>query len=127
MAKILYVDADGPRVEAVCALLARKDHHVTAVRSAERAMIRVDREGDYDLVLLHLILPGIDGAELCRWLQRWSLLSGVPRIVFTGPNTHLRLDLREQLPRWLPADLYVHGVEDAARLVVAVEQVLCEA
>jgi CheY-like chemotaxis protein len=124
MAKILYVDADPARVAAVCALLGQNGHVVTAAGSAERAMLHVDREGGFEVVVAHLILPSIDGAELCRWLQRWSSLSGVPRIVFTSPGVHLRLNLQDGLPRWLPADVYIHGLEDIHNLAEAVEWVL---
>lgn len=125
MAKILYVDADCRRVQAVCALMSARGHRVTVAGCAERAMIRVDQESDFDAVVLHLILPGIDGAELCRWLQRRSALAAVPRVVFTEPEVHLELDLSKKLPRWLPADVYIHGLADPAILIEAVEKVLC--
>jgi CheY-like chemotaxis protein len=124
MAKVLYVDADVERSEAVCTLFAQRGHTVTAATSAERAMLHADREADYDAVVAHLILPSIDGAELCRWLQRWSALSRVPRVVFTSPGVRLRLNLQDGLPRWLPADVYIHGLEDLQSLVEAVEWAL---
>lgn len=124
MAKILYVDVDDQRSQTVCALFSQKNHVVTLVNSAERAMLQVARESDYDAVVLHLILPGIDGAELCRWLAPWSSLPAMPRVVFTGPDVRLALDLKEKLPRWLPADVYVHGLKDPRQLIDAVEKVL---
>lgn len=127
MAKILYVDADPARKEVVCTLLCEKGHRVTAAVSAERAMIQVAREGDYDAVVLHLVLHGIDGAELCRWLQQWSSLPAVPRLVFTTPDIHLNLDLEAGMPSWLPADRYLHAVSDLAELVDAVEELVYHA
>jgi len=124
MAKVLYVDADVERSEAVCTLFVQRGHTVTVATSAERAMLHADREADYDAVVAHLILPSIDGAELCRWLQRWSALSRVPRVVFTSPDVRLRLNLQDGLPRWLPADVYIHGLEDLQSLVEAVEWAL---
>ncbi len=124
MAKILYVDGDSRRGRLVADMLTGRGHFVIVTGSAERAMLHVEHEADYDAVVLHLVLPGIDGAELCRWLQRWSSLPSTPRIVFSSPGTELRIDLRKKLPRWLPADLYLHDVTDPARLVEAVEDVL---
>jgi len=124
VAKILYVDADQGRVEIVRELLVQKGHAVTVVNCAERAMLRVERESDYDAVVLHLILPGIDGAELCRWLKQWSSLPGARRVVFSGPEVRLRLNLSEELPGWLPADVYVAGVEEPDQLISAVERIL---
>ncbi|MHC4481515.1 MAG: response regulator, partial [Planctomycetota bacterium] len=99
-------------------------HSVTVAGSAERAMLHVERESDYDVIVVHLILPSIDGAELCRWLQRWSPLPGVPRVVFSSAGVHLRLGLEESLPRWLPADVYMHALEDVEELVHRVESLL---
>ena len=125
MAKILYVDADHQRSEVVCALFVENGHSVTLTNSAERAMIQVAAQSDFDAIVLHLILPGIDGAELCRWLQRRSSLPSVPRVVFTSPEVRLKLELQERLPRWLPADLYIHGLEELGKLIDGVEQILC--
>jgi CheY-like chemotaxis protein len=124
MAKILYVDADSERTLLFRERLGQSGHFVTVVTSAERAMIEVDREGDYDAVVAHLVLPGIDGAELCRWLQRWSPVPAAPRVVFTSPDTSLRLNLHRRLPAWLPADRYLHNVGDIEEIVRAVESVL---
>jgi len=127
MAKILYVDADPDRQAVVCGLLCDNGHEVTAVVSAERAMINVERDGDYEAVVLHLVLHGIDGAELCRWLQQWSVQPDVPRLVFTTPDIHLNLDLENATPRWLPAHRYLHAIGDLGKLVEAVEELLCHA
>jgi CheY-like chemotaxis protein len=124
MAKVLYVDADPARSEVVCRLLCDRGHRVTVAVSAERAMIQVEKKGDYDAVVLHLVLHGIDGAELCRWLQQWSTLSAAPRLVFTTHDTNLNLDLETGMPSWLPADRYLHAVEDLAELVDAVDELV---
>jgi CheY-like chemotaxis protein len=124
MGRILYVDANGERAGEVVAELTARGHHVDEVRSAERAMLSVEREPDYDMVLMHLLLPGTDAAELCRWLRRSSSAAAVPRVVFTSPEVELRLDLSGELPSWLPADLYLHGVEDYKELGRAVDGVL---
>jgi len=124
MAKILCVDADAERTRAFSELVAERGHLVTVVTSAERAMLRVEQESNFDAVVLHLILPGIDGAEFCRWLQRWSSMARVPRVVFSGPETRLQVDLQHKLPRWLPADRYLHDVQDTGVIVREVERVM---
>lgn len=126
MAKILYVDQSPEREEAICRLLGDNGHDVTVVTCAERAMMRVEREPEYDAVVLHLMLRGIDGAELCRWLQNWSSLPCTPRVVFTTPDIQLKLNLEQELPSWLPADVFLGGVWDMQELVEAVEGVLCK-
>ncbi len=124
MARVLYVDANGERAGQVVAELTARGYDVSETRSAERAMLSVERDPGYDVILMHLMLPGTDAAELCRWLQRSSSAGAVPRVVFTSPEVELRLDLSGKLPGWLPADLYLHGVEDYAELARAVHSVL---
>ncbi len=126
MARILYVDADEARVKAVCDILQRNGHDVTVADSAERAMLHADCQGGFGVIVAHLILPSIDGAELCRWLQRWSPLAGVPRVVFTGRDVRLRLNLEGGPPSWLPADVYLHELEDVQSLADAIERILSE-
>jgi CheY-like chemotaxis protein len=124
MAKVLYVDADHERTKVVCELFVQRGHSVTVESSAERAMLRTEQDAGFEAVVAHLILPSIDGAELCRWLQRWSSMPAVPRIVFSSPAVQIRLNLQHKLPRWLPADVYIHDLEDFAHLVDAVEWTL---
>jgi CheY-like chemotaxis protein len=133
VAKILYVDADAGRRDAVCRLLRERGHAVTAVASAERAMLQVEHEHDYDVVVLDLVLKGIDGAELCRWLAHWSRLPAVPRLVFSTPEmsanlrwliAHAVMGLKRELPRWLPADVYIHMRDAGEELVQAIEGLL---
>lgn len=121
MAKVLYVDADSRRAELVRSVFTRRGHDVTVALATTRAMLHVDREGGYQAVVAHLMLPSVDGAELCRWLQNWSGMAGVPRVVFTSPSTRLKLDLEVRLPRWLPADIYLHDLTEFERLAEAVE------
>lgn len=124
VAKILYVDGDSQRARRMADLLTQRGHCAIVTGSAERAMLHVEHEADYDAVVLHLVLPGIDGAELCRWLQKWSSLPSTPRIAFTSPGTELRIDLQKKLPRWLPADRYLHNVSDPAEIVAVLEELL---
>lgn len=114
-------------------LLCGLGHQVTAVTSAERAMLHVEHQHDYDVVVLNLVLKGIDGAELCRWLAHWSALPSVPRLVFSTPEiganlrwliAHAVMQLEEELPSWLPADVYVHTDGDLNALVRAIEGLL---
>ena len=63
MAKVLYVDADEIRTAAAVVTFRKRGHAVTPADSAERAMMHVEQRADYDAVVVHLILPSIDGAE----------------------------------------------------------------
>ena len=55
--------------EGLADLLAAADHHVEAVENGTDAVAAGQREA-FDLVLLDLMLPDLDGVEVCRRLRR---------------------------------------------------------
>jgi len=81
--KVLVVDDDVKTVELVKLYLNRDGYRVlTAYDGAEA--LRLAREGYPDLIVLDLMLPGIDGLEICRTLRGES---DVPIIMLTAKTT----------------------------------------
>src|SRR5512140_3750555 len=69
MKRILVVD-DEPNIVALLRLYLEKEGFaVVAARDGEEALALHDRH-DPDLVVLDLMLPGIDGFEVCREIRR---------------------------------------------------------
>ena len=68
MARILVVDDDHTVREVVVSYLRAGGHTVADVEDGEQAL-KVMREEPADLVVLDLMLPGIDGLEVCRRLR----------------------------------------------------------
>ncbi len=68
MAKVLVVD-DEPNIREVVGLYLRQDGHIVlSAADGEKALELYWREQP-DLVVLDLILPGLDGIEVCRRMQ----------------------------------------------------------
>ena len=67
MARILVVDDDTTVREVVVSYLRAGGHDVVEVGDGEAALVEA-ATGDLDLVVLDLMLPGIDGLEVCRRL-----------------------------------------------------------
>jgi CheY-like chemotaxis protein len=105
-------------------LLEQKGHTVQVANCAERAMMLIKDKGNYEVLLLLLYLPGMDGAELCRWMDKWSAKKGVLKVAFTCPGSCVPPDLARSLPHWLPVDRFIDGLERVEDLVKAVEEVL---
>jgi two-component system phosphate regulon response regulator PhoB len=63
--------------------LAKEGYQVTGAASGEEAL-KVLKSNVPDLVLLDLMLPGIDGLEVCRLLKREAKTSQVPIIMLTA-------------------------------------------
>jgi len=78
--RILVVEDDQAIAEAVRARLASEGYHVRMVHDGPRALEAVAAERP-DLVVLDLMLPGMDGLEVCREIQRDSW---VPVLMLTA-------------------------------------------
>ena len=66
--KILVVEDDPTVAEVVCRYLGHDGHEVELVADGATALARA-LSADPDLVILDLMLPGLDGLEVCRRLR----------------------------------------------------------
>lgn len=78
--KILVVDDEIPVTELIQYNLEKAHYQVITAHDGEAAL-RIAREQDPDLILLDLMLPKIDGLQVCRELRRFSQ---VPIIMVTA-------------------------------------------
>ena len=86
--RVLVVDDDVKTVKLVKLYLNRDGYRVLTAYDGLEALRRA-REGHPDLIVLDLMLPGMDGLEVCRTLRKES---DVPIIMLTARTTdHDRL------------------------------------
>ncbi|MBU2009317.1 MAG: response regulator transcription factor [Chloroflexi bacterium] len=78
--RILVVDDDAKTVELVKLYLSRDGYKVLTAYDGIEAL-RLARESRPDLIVLDLMLPGLDGLQVCRTLRRES---DVPIIMLTA-------------------------------------------
>jgi DNA-binding response OmpR family regulator len=81
--RVLVIDDDVNTVELVKLYLGRDGHHVLIAYEGNEAL-RLARESHPDLIVLDLMLPGINGLEICRTLRAES---DVPIIMLTAKTT----------------------------------------
>lgn len=81
--RVLVVDDDVKTVELVKLYLNRDGYRVLTAYDGIEAL-RLARESHPDLIVLDLMLPGIDGLEICRTLRSES---DVPIIMLTAMTT----------------------------------------
>jgi two-component system alkaline phosphatase synthesis response regulator PhoP len=114
--KILVIDDDVKTVELVKLYLDRDGYQVLTAYDGVEA-IRLARERYPDLIVLDLMLPDIDGLEICRTLRRES---DVPIIMLTARTT----DQDKLKGLDLGADDYVTKPFSPKELVARVRAVL---
>src|SRR6185295_20412108 len=68
MSRILVVEDEEAIAEGLLLNLARKGHESELARDGAEALQRA-REGGWDLIVLDVRLPEVDGFEVCRRLR----------------------------------------------------------
>lgn len=100
---ILVVDDEHDIAELVSYNLRREGFEVTLAFDGEEALKKIKKE-DYDLVILDLMLPGIQGMELCRLLRKNPETETLPIIMLTakGDETDRVIGLESGADDYLP-------------------------
>jgi DNA-binding response OmpR family regulator len=71
--KILIVDDDPATIKFIAANLEANNYEVLKARDGEEALKVIEKDSP-DLVILDIMMPNIDGFEVCRRLRDWSQL-----------------------------------------------------
>ena len=82
---ILVVDDISKNLQVVGTLLRRENYRVVPATSGAQALERV-RADPPDLILLDLMMPEMDGLEVCRRLKAEPLTQRIPVIFLTASN-----------------------------------------
>lgn len=80
---ILVVDDEEDILELVRYTLSKENYHIHTVTSGEEAL-RYARQKIPDMIVLDLMLPGVDGLEVCRILKKDDRFSQIPIVMLTA-------------------------------------------
>ena len=114
--KILIVDDDNNIAELIALYLTKECYETKIVNDGEQAIREFNLFGP-DLILLDLMLPGIDGYQVCREIRH---LSDVPVIMLSAKGE----TFDKVLGLELGADDYIIKPFDSKELVARVRAVL---
>lgn len=87
-AKILVVDDEAYIVELVKFNLEKEGYEVVVAHDGLKALDMVRTE-EPDLIILDIMLPRMDGLEVCRLVKQDQALKAIP--IITAPCTAARL------------------------------------
>jgi DNA-binding response OmpR family regulator len=82
---ILIVDDIPKNVELAANILQAENYNITFTTSGEAALKKVN-EIDFDLILLDVMMPGMDGFEVCRILKSDPKFKEIPIIFLTAKS-----------------------------------------
>ena len=116
---ILVVDDEADLVELVSYNLKKEGFIVDSASDGETALTKI-RKGKYGLLILDLMLPGIQGMELCRILRNDPKTSVLPIIMLTAKGE----EVDKILGLEMGADDYMAKPFSPRELVARVKAVL---
>ncbi|HEU4722033.1 MAG TPA: response regulator [Gemmatimonadaceae bacterium] len=117
--RILVVEDSATQAMALSALLEEQGYEVDHAESAEGALARVGTCA-YDVILTDVVMPGINGYELCRRLKELTQSLDTPVVLLTSLNHPL--DIVRGLE--CGADNYVTKPYDPEHLLARVRNVV---
>jgi phosphate regulon transcriptional regulator PhoB len=116
---MLVVDDEPDIIELVSYNLKKEGFDVSSASDGEEALAKI-RKGDFDLLILDLMLPGIQGMELCRILRNDPKTAHIPIIMLTAKGE----EVDRVLGLEIGADDYMTKPFSPRELVARVKAVL---
>lgn len=116
MAKILIIEDERPMAEAIGYSLSKEGFRCDIVTEGESGWLRA-YHGEYDLVILDLMLPGMDGLDILKNIRREGEL---PVLILTAKDT----DLDKILGLELGADDYMTKPFNTREMVARIKTIL---
>ncbi|MDX2075932.1 MAG: hybrid sensor histidine kinase/response regulator [bacterium] len=83
LGKVLMVDDVFENIDMMLRVLNREGYEVIIARDGEEAMVQV-AEHDPDIILLDVMMPGIDGFQVCQRLKQNDATKDIPVIFITA-------------------------------------------
>jgi adenylate cyclase len=93
-ARVLVVDDQPPNVRLLEAILAPRGYDVRTASSGEEALTALDAD-DMDLVLLDIVMPGMDGYEVCREIRERPGTAYLPVVMVTASGDEQKIKALE--------------------------------
>jgi len=119
MHRILIVD-DEPNIVLALELLMKKEgYEVHTVDDGERA-VQAAKDLRPDLILLDIMMPRMDGYEVCQRLRSDALLKDVRIIMLTAKGR----EVEREKGLALGADLYITKPFSTRQVVMKVKEIL---
>lgn len=83
--RILIVDDDELVLIALRELLRSENYEVQTFSRGKEALKKIDQE-DYDLILLDIVMPEMDGFELCKMIRTMDKFKNKPIVFLSAKN-----------------------------------------
>ncbi|MCD6376740.1 MAG: response regulator transcription factor [Caldisericaceae bacterium] len=119
-AKIFIVDDEEDILDLVDYVLSKEGYTVERFHTGEEILRKVKSDLP-DLILLDLMLPGVDGLDVCKLLKRTSNTANIPIIMLTAKGeeadivTGLELGADDYIPKPFSTKILLARVKSVLR------------
>ena len=102
LANILVVDDEADIRALTNRALSHEGHFVTLAEDGKQATLLLD-QNDYDLVILDIMMPNMNGPEVVKYMKSDERLRTVPILLFSasGPIHNLADEVKEMVDDYI--------------------------
>jgi CheY-like chemotaxis protein len=86
--RVLVADDDMEICALIQTILRRGPYALTISNDAESALVHVQRDAPFDIIICDFMLPGISGIELITQVRANQASANVPIVMISGHNNY---------------------------------------
>jgi CheY-like chemotaxis protein len=86
--RVLVADDDVEICSLIQTILKKGPYTLTVCNDAESALVHVQRDEPFDIIICDFMLPGISGIELITQVRASALAADVPIVMISGHNNY---------------------------------------
>ncbi len=86
--RVLVADDDPEICALIKTILTKGPYEITLCNDAESALVHIQRDEPYDILISDFMLPGISGIELITQVRQNGATSRMPIVMISGHNNY---------------------------------------
>jgi CheY-like chemotaxis protein len=86
--RVLVADDDPEICTLIKTILGKGPYEITLCNDAESALVQIQREGGFDMLISDFMLPGISGIELISQVRQHAPTARMPIVMISGHSNY---------------------------------------
>jgi len=119
--RVLLIDDEQDFLDIMSAWLAFKGYAVSTAHDGLEGLDRLS-SGEYDIILLDLMMPHMDGLDFCRHIRGDAQHKNIPILILTAARRVSGLKSVEEVG----ADAFLEKMVEHSELQAVIEKLLAE-